>query len=561
MFIAQTKNLTLIYDENLLETIKTTRVLIAGVGGIGSELIKSIIFAGFIDLTLIDYDVVDMSNLNRNLYFKTEHAFRKIPKVEAISKNITERYPYLKVKSYNKSIMSFNPNFFVDFDIVFCAVDDKEAREYLGRMCIIANKIMIESGTQGFAGSVKTQIRGLYACNYCRAVKNYEEMPSCSVRAIPTQSIHAVLWAKDLFEKLFKHGEDDEVYKFLAEQNNSSKNEDFEKLGKCIFDKYFNEEIKKLQNNELLESRGRVFPISYDEALSQMFDETSNNKSYLESQIIWSVFQCAEKFIKHFINCQKMKATKMPEAIFDKDNPDMIGFICAATNLRIYNFLNPQDPFSKLKKISLFEIKEKIGNIVPTITSTNSIVSGLQVTEAIKCLKSDLKSLRRIWLSTYAQNRLTDTQNNPPMINCEVCSFKNIYLNLEIRNDTSLRQLKEFIESYYCVRKPQISKKYIIFDPNEDDEEMNKIYNDNLDLKVTKFSNENSFKDPIMIRDLFEPFLFQCWFNLNDDISTPIIPDKTCTRERILNQQKRYLQEIQTENRKNIRRLYDKHLF
>ena len=563
----QTERLALIYGKPLLTKIKSTLVLVAGVGGVGSELIKNLIFAGFGYLTLIDFDVVDMSNLNRNLYFKTEHALQKKPKVEAVCENIKERFPHLKLSCYNKSIMDFEPDFFRKFDIVFCAVDDKEAREFLGRMCIIADKIMIESGTQGFAGQVKTQIRGLYACNYCRVVKNYEEAPGCSVRAIPTQPVHAVMWAKDLFDKLFNRKEDFDVCKFLEQGHNS--NEEYEKIGKVLFNKYFYEDVQKLQNNDILESRGGVFPLLYEEALKQRSQESlTENGNYLESQKIWTPAQCAENFIEYFKKCLQKKIKEMNEVILlDKDDLVLVGFVCAATNLRIYNFLNSKDYSSKLKYISLFEIKEKIATIIPTITSANSTVSGIQVTEAIKCIDNDLGSLRRIWLSSFTQNKLTDTPNNPPVIDCEVCSFRNIYINLEIRPETSLRQLKEFFEDYYHVTAPRISTPHILFDSEEDDEEMAKIYKRNLDLELIKLLRkknsdlgDDDVKTSIMITNLTEPFLFHCWIHFNE-VKTPIMPNEDSRRDKVLGQQKKYLQQVQEENRKKMMKLYAKHIF
>lgn len=77
--------------------------------------------------------------------------------------------------------------------------------------------------------------------------------------------------------------------------------------------------------------------------------------------------------------------------IIDDDN--IIHFVASLANLRMYCFSIEQQSFN--------EIKNMAGNIVPAIASTNSIVSGLQVTEMIKLLSQDGEKLR----SYYIQNQ------------------------------------------------------------------------------------------------------------------------------------------------------------
>ncbi len=46
----------------------------------------------------------------------------------------------------------FDTSFYRQFDVVFCALDNVEAREHLGKMCIRSNRVMIDAGTSGFNG-------------------------------------------------------------------------------------------------------------------------------------------------------------------------------------------------------------------------------------------------------------------------------------------------------------------------------------------------------------------------------------------------------------------------
>ena len=52
---------------------KTVPVLVVGAGGIGCELVKNLVLAGFSKLTLLDLDTIDVTNLNRQFLFQRKH--------------------------------------------------------------------------------------------------------------------------------------------------------------------------------------------------------------------------------------------------------------------------------------------------------------------------------------------------------------------------------------------------------------------------------------------------------------------------------------------------------
>lgn len=77
--------------KNIIKANNSINVLIVGAGGIGCELLKVLTKTGFTTITIVDLDSIEMTNLNRQFYFRRHHA--KMSKVEVAAKAITRIHP------------------------------------------------------------------------------------------------------------------------------------------------------------------------------------------------------------------------------------------------------------------------------------------------------------------------------------------------------------------------------------------------------------------------------------------------------------------------------------
>jgi len=86
---------------------KNSRVLIAGVGGLGCEIAKNLSMLGIGHLDLVDLDIIEHSNLNRQLLFTG--AKMGEPKAIVAARKLQEINPNIIVKGYHTSLERLNP--------------------------------------------------------------------------------------------------------------------------------------------------------------------------------------------------------------------------------------------------------------------------------------------------------------------------------------------------------------------------------------------------------------------------------------------------------------------
>lgn len=117
------------HTEEKQEKLKNARVAVAGLGGLGSHVSIALARLGVGHLRLIDYDVVDITNIFRQCYL-LRHIGQY--KTDCLKTQIAEINPYIKVETVTKKITRENVMDLVgDSDIVCEALDRKESKAML----------------------------------------------------------------------------------------------------------------------------------------------------------------------------------------------------------------------------------------------------------------------------------------------------------------------------------------------------------------------------------------------------------------------------------------------
>ncbi len=134
--------------------IKNSTVGVAGLGGLGSAIAIALARIGIGRLILVDFDVVEPSNLNRQQYF-VEDLGR--PKTEAMAANLARINPYVKITTHNVRLTPENvPSIFAEIDVLAEAFDTPDGKAMLVESFSTAypdRPIVVATGLAGHAPS------------------------------------------------------------------------------------------------------------------------------------------------------------------------------------------------------------------------------------------------------------------------------------------------------------------------------------------------------------------------------------------------------------------------
>lgn len=161
--LVKTENIN--YNE-INKKISEAKVLIVGVGGLGSPSSLALSLSGVGTIGLVDSDKVEASNLNRQvLHSESRIGMLKVESAKASLKKIN---PKLDVITYKEYLTKNNVNEIIaDYDLVISAVDNIQTRYLVNDACYFMKKPVIEAGVLRFDGTNTTIIPDEGHCYRC----------------------------------------------------------------------------------------------------------------------------------------------------------------------------------------------------------------------------------------------------------------------------------------------------------------------------------------------------------------------------------------------------------
>lgn len=447
--------------------IKGAKVLMVGAGGIGCELLKTLALSGFEEIHIIDMDTIEVSNLNRQFLFRQSHVGQSKAKV---ARDAVLRFrPHISITSYHANVKDpdFNVDFFKQFNVVLNGLDNLDARRHVNRLCLASDVPLVESGTTGFLGQVTVHVKGKTECYECQPKPTPKTYPVCTITSTPSKFVHCIVWAKDLlFAKLFgdKNQENDLNVRSSDAASSSQQAEDvferqndegIDEYAKRIYDHVFGYNIGvALSNEETWKNRNRPKPLYSRDVFPEEPSQQNGNMdkncatddplsvSAMASlglknpQDIWSLLENSRIFLEALKLFFGKREKEIGNLSFDKDDQLAVEFVTAAANIRAASFGIPLH--------SLFEAKGIAGNIVHAVATTNAVIAGLIVIEAIKVLQRDANNYRMTYCLEHPSRKMLLMPVEPfePNKSCYVCSETPLLLEV----NTHRSKLRDFVE-------------------------------------------------------------------------------------------------------------------
>ena len=439
--------------------------MLIGAGGIGCELIKDLALLRIGEVTIVDLDTIDVSNLNRQFLFRREHVGK--PKAQIAAEAAQKLNPSMKVSFLCDNVKNFNHTVIASFDVVLSALDNIDARRHLNRVCLTAGRPLIEAGSTGYIGQSRIIIKDVSECYECQKKEAPKVFPVCTIRSAPSTPIHCIQWAKLLFELLFGASDESSIIKDQHIKSDSA----FDYLKHLFHDDI----ISQSEIKEKWITRPPPIPLDLQDA-QIAWDGIASDTLMSESQKVLPLVDYVKMFLSSVRTILSERSDLIGQLCFSKDDPISVDFVAAASNLRMFNYQIPMK--------SRWDIESIAGAIVPAIATTNAIVAGLQSFNLGYALRGDTG--RDLWIRYPhpSGNGSIVQSSKPPGPNkeCFICQNQMVTVSIKDYSQWSLNSLVEVvIKGILLVDKPVIIKdENLIFDALEDDEDMVNQYSENL---------------------------------------------------------------------------------
>ncbi|KAK1369555.1 SUMO-activating enzyme subunit [Heracleum sosnowskyi] len=403
------------------------------------------------------------------------------------------------------------------------------ARRHVNRLCLAADVPLVESGTTGFLGQVTVHVKAKTECYECQPKPAPKTYPVCTITSTPSKFVHCIVWAKDLlFSKLFgdKNQENDLNVRSGDASSSSERSEDvfvrkldedIDQYGRRVYDHVFGYNIEMaLSNEETWRNRNRPRPIYIRDvlsaALTQQNGNTENTKTEVDAlsvsamvslglknpQEVWSLVENSRIFLEALKLFFSKREQEVGNLSFDKDDQLAVEFVTAAANIRASSFGIPLH--------SLFEAKGIAGNIVHAVATTNAIIAGLIVIEAIKVLCNETSNYRMTYCLEHPSRKMLLMPVEPfePNKNCYVCSETPLLLEINTHRSKLRDIVEKIVKARLGMSLPLVMHgAALLYEVGDDlDEAMVANYSANLDKVLSELPSSVTGGTVLTVEDL-----------------------------------------------------------
>lgn len=210
------------------ERVRNARVLVAGCGALGNEVVKNLVLFGVGCVYVVDFDRIEISNLTRSVLFREEDAYKHAYKAEIIAERALEINHQIEVYPIVGNLFSdVGLGLYRKVDVIIGCLDSRIARYQLNRLAMRSGKSWIDGSIENLTGVVRifTPNVNCYECGLSKDEFNYimlrtgcadvVRMQESAGRIATTPISASVVGAVEAQEAMkLIHGQEDDVTPF-----------------------------------------------------------------------------------------------------------------------------------------------------------------------------------------------------------------------------------------------------------------------------------------------------------------------------------------------------------
>lgn len=475
LFLNNNNNpINIIFGEGYDEYLKSMNIFIVGAGAIGCEHGKNMVMLGT-NIVITDMDQIEKSNLSRQFLFRSDDINKSKSIVAKEKLDKMKDIDDIKIVAYDKKVCDdttdvFDDNFYNNINVVMNALDNVDARVFMDEQCVRNSLPLIESGTLGSKGSVQSIIPFKTKTYSDMIPVDNSSIPICTLKQHPYKYEHLVQYGKDYF-----HGKFNKDISNLKIGEFNIDSIDIIHIAIREFEKIFNDsvnEILKDKDDKYWVNKMKPIPIEFNKdnndhlefilLFVRLYYEAINEKTEIELDDI--------KYLSDYhtdVKEDDLVISHVNPIEFEKDYDLHIDFVRSLSNLRALNY--------GMKSHDNFDVKKIAGKIIPAISTTTSLVSGLSAIEVIRVVSEEYffkeQNFRdgsfNMNIDTYGIGLVSET--NYHIINGDKFSKWNLY-----SNDLTYSNVDDLIDEYELI---DIDGETLELDTIEDDNG-NIIYED-----------------------------------------------------------------------------------
>ena len=173
------------------DKVKNARVLVAGAGALGNEVVKNLALFGIGHIVIVDFDTIEITNLTRSILFREDDAFTHAFKAEVVARRAMEINPQNKATPIVGNLFSeVGLGIYRMVDVVIGCLDSRIARYLLNRLCMRAGKTWIDGSIENLTGAVRVYTPGVscYECGLSREEFNIIMLRTGCADVVRTQA-------------------------------------------------------------------------------------------------------------------------------------------------------------------------------------------------------------------------------------------------------------------------------------------------------------------------------------------------------------------------------------